>query len=489
MTRLGVGLQSTEDFVSRDVREVQVEQDQCGPVFPGQIQAQAALHGGKEPHFGSMGEETLDELEIRKVVFDVEDDLGFLGRVQVDLVGEGRACPRDPVHRAVRLRQFDPEGAPPAHGALDPQRAPHRLAQALGERQAEPGSLDPRLLDPQTLEGSEDQLQLFRCDAGAGIVHVDPHPTLGGFLDGEIHQASLPIVLDRVGKEIQEHLLETLTVAHHEAGGETGRPTREADVFSGGQGGDQVEALPDHLGDRHRLDGDGQPALLDSCDVQHFVDEVEQVPPPLEDMLDALALLGAQGVHLEQLGKPKDGVQRSPQLMAHPGEKLALGLVGPVGLVLRLADLLPRLGATADVVDERAEHVPGPQPNGRDRQFDRELVSVSVQCRDLDPRVQDRPGAGLEKVRQAPPVGVPVLRGDDRVGHGPADGFFLGPAKGRLGLGVPPGDDAAGIHADEGVERAVDDQADALLAVPQRPLGLPALGDVPGDRKIQLLLD
>ena len=104
-------------------------------------------------------------------------------------------------------------------------------------------------------------------------------------------------------------------------------------------------------------------------------------------------------------------------------------------------------------------------------------------------RVQDRPGTGLEKVRQAPPVGVPVLRGDDRLGHGPADGFFLGPAKGRLGLGVPRGDDAAGIHADEGVVRAVDDQADPLLAVPQRTLGPPMLGDVPGDRKIQLLLD
>src|SRR2546425_5001051 len=56
--------------------------------------------------------------------------------------------------------------------------------------------------------------------------------------------------------------------------------------------------------------------------------------PPLEDVLDAFALLRAQGVELQELREADDAVQRRAQLMAHAGEELALRAIGAIGFRL-----------------------------------------------------------------------------------------------------------------------------------------------------------
>ena len=60
-------------------------------------------------------------------------------------------------------------------------------------------------------------------------------------------------------------------------------------------------------------------------------------------------------------------------------------------------------------------------------------------------------------------------------------GLLLGPAEGRLGLRVPGGDAARGIHRHERIVRRVDDPAEVALGLAQRLLGALALGDVGGD--------
>ncbi len=66
-------LQLREHVPAGHVGQVEVEQDQVRPVLPGEVQAQAALHGGHQPDLGMVGQQVLDERQVGKVVLDVED--------------------------------------------------------------------------------------------------------------------------------------------------------------------------------------------------------------------------------------------------------------------------------------------------------------------------------------------------------------------------------------------------------------------------------
>ena len=57
----------------------------------------------------------------------------------------------------------------------------------------------------------------------------------------------------------------------------------------------------------------------------------KQVLPGPQDVTDSLFLLVRQIVHVEQLGEAQHRVERRPQLVAHPRQKLALGQAGPLG--------------------------------------------------------------------------------------------------------------------------------------------------------------
>lgn len=82
-----------------------------------------------------------------------------------------------------------------------------------------------------------------------------------------------------------------------------------------------------------RLDRDAEAPRLDPGEIKHLVDQTQQVTPSPEHLADTLLLPLRELIHLEQLGEPQDGVQRSPELMAHPRQKLALGQVGPLCLL------------------------------------------------------------------------------------------------------------------------------------------------------------
>ena len=73
-------------------------------------------------------------------------------------------------------------------------------------------------------------------------------------------------------------------------------------------------------------------ASLDLGEIEHVVDEHQQVlAAPLDD-LDAFLLVGREVFRaLEDLREAEDAVQRGAQLVAHAREELALGLVGAIG--------------------------------------------------------------------------------------------------------------------------------------------------------------
>ena len=90
-------------------------------------------------------------------------------------------------------------------------------------------------------------------------------------------------------------------------------------------------------------------AHLDPCDVEHLVDEPEQVPARPQDVRDRFFLRWRQLVHLEQLGEPENGVERGTELVAHPREELALGLTRLLCGGDRQEQLLLGLDVTGDV--------------------------------------------------------------------------------------------------------------------------------------------
>src|SRR6266567_4955595 len=96
-------------------------------------------------------------------------------------------------------------------------------------------------------------------------------------------------------------------------------------------------------------------AGLDAADVQHLVDEAEQVAPPLEDVAQALALLRPRRVDLQELRESQDRIHGGAELVTHAGEKLALGEGCPLGVLLGLAQGFFRLLQLGDVLGNAQE--------------------------------------------------------------------------------------------------------------------------------------
>ena len=151
----------------------------------------------------------------------------------------------------------------------------------------------------------------------------------------------------------------------------------------------------------------GSVAGLDAGDVEHLVDELEQVAAALEDLRrpTSWSVLG-EVVELEQLREPEDRVERRAQLVAHPRQELALGPVGGLGRVaglalgllepLALVERLPELGGA--FLDQTEGVDPAPHED---------LDQAGHQHRGQQPDGEDDPRQGrLEVPRVAPRVRV-----------------------------------------------------------------------------------
>ncbi len=133
----------------------------------------------------------------------------------------------------------------------------------------------------------------------------------------------------------------------------------EAHVRLVGQRADERQRVGEHAAEMDRLERQRHRPGLDPRDVEHLVDELEQVPAGLDDLLDGLVLVGLHVVEREQLAEADDRVERGAQLVAHAREELVLGLVcaldlrargvgaalgvAPVGDVLGDAEQIARL--------------------------------------------------------------------------------------------------------------------------------------------------
>jgi hypothetical protein len=172
----------------------------------------------------------------------------------------------------------------------------------------------------------------------------------------QVHAAALAVVLDRAGEQVEQDLLEPLAVAE-DVGGARDVGADHHDAVLVGQGPDQADRLGHDVGQGDRLQRQRQPPGLDGRDVQDLVDQGQQVPGPREDVAQVLALLVGQVVQLQQLGEAEDGLEGRPQLVAHPRQVLALGLVGLLGGELGQAQLLLEGRLLGDVAGDHEQAV------------------------------------------------------------------------------------------------------------------------------------
>lgn len=154
--------------------------------------------------------------------------------------------------------QFNPETAAFARLAGEADAAAHQLDQAAGDGQADAGSFD--ILVCQALEGAEDAVDLFGRDAGPGVMDTQAQPAVGQAA-GDAHVTIRAVVFDRIGNQVDDHLLEPLAVGAH-------RQFRRhlllhSYAAAGGERRDEGQAFLDQAGEPDILDVDHQFAGLD----------------------------------------------------------------------------------------------------------------------------------------------------------------------------------------------------------------------------------
>eukprot|EP01136_Pigoraptor_vietnamica_P038840 Opistho-1_new@108703 len=206
-------------------------------------------------------------------------------------------------------------------------------------------------------------------------------------------------------------------------------------------------------------------AGLDAGDVQHVVDQGQQMPARLQDGLDPAALLvggGQQGRVAQQLGEAEHGVQRRAQLVAHAREELGLGPAGRGRhghLLARRIGLLAQAHGFGDVaVDE--EHAVlaalGQAAHGHQAVDQLSVLAAHQHLHGIDL------AAALELVHQLLALLGP---GPDAQGRaGAAQRLFAGVAchqrEAVVDVDVEPVGDAGDAH---GIGRGLVDLLEALL--------------------------
>jgi hypothetical protein len=179
-------------------------------------------------------------------------------------------------------RDLDPELGALTFDAVKADGSVHELGQALGDGQADARTFDgPGLL----------ACTMKRLEHLVLLVLRDTHPVVG---DGETDNAvlrhgskgrgpTLAPILDRVGAEVHQDLLEARAIGDHLRTIGRNRLDDELDLGARCHRVERGLHLGQHLGDADGLRGDGDATCLDVRQVEHFVDQAQEVLPALHD--------------------------------------------------------------------------------------------------------------------------------------------------------------------------------------------------------------
>ena len=462
-------------------RHLDVEQDRPGLQGAGERQAGAPVIGRAHPEPFAL-EEALEQVAGGRVVVDEQHHVVQVRLAVGDLLDAGGDAFR--LHLllvGVDLGgQADREGRALAEGALDADRAAHALDEGAGDGEPEAGAAElarGRFVGLREALEQPADLLLGQADAGIGDGKAQPVGPVLPFAPHRERDLALFREFGRVADQVDQRLAQLQLILMHRAQiavvveAEAVALLRDQALRRGG----------DVLDQRRHVEGLGrqrQAAGLDLGDVEHVVDEAEQVAGGRLDLAQVGQQLGlAQILQLlaEHLGVPDHRGERRAQLVAHIGQELAFREVGGLGGRARPLDLGLRLLARGDVdvePDPFADRaVLGEHGHAAHLHVAPDAVVAAQAVLDLeDPHPLDafgpdlgdpRPVVGMDHVDPAPPlIGLVALAG------------IGGPARlGRHQLAL------RGRAPDHG-RRGIDQRAEALLGMAERVLGEARLGDI-----------
>jgi hypothetical protein len=237
----------------------------------------------------------------------------------------------------------------------------------------------------------------------------------------------------------------------------------------GGERTHQLEHLGYSEGDRNRLGRDRKPPGLDPGIVENLVDQLEEVPSRLHDLAQGVGLTLTEIVHLQQLAEAEDCIQGGSQLVAHSGEEVALGLVGPFRFGLGPFRLFLQPASLADVPHRRHNQYPGFALEGTEADLDRELRPVLATSEEgkADAHGSD---VGIGHERSPVLVGGPEPLRDQQL-HRLADQFLSLVTKETNGLGVDQHDPALLVNDDHRIGSRLQEVLEEALGIRQGPFG------------------
>ena len=387
-------------------------------VEQGEIEAGSALGGvaqgteGLVPGFGlaALGPGRPQEL--------AQDDA--VGRVVVDDQDSGSRQTRLLATVGKRLvlgcleSGGEPEGRPFARLAGDAELAVHHGDELLGDRQAEPGAAEPAGDRAVGLLERCEQLGLpvgVDADARVPDLEHDLHASVQGPARADL-DLDLAFVgeLDRVADQVHEHLAQAVRVAAEPSRQVLGDRVDDLEALALGRVGQQFADVGDQVGQGEVDPVERQLARLDAREIQYVVDDVEQRLGGLPQNADEPPLAPAEIGPREQVGHAQDADHRGPDLVAHLGQEVRLGLTRLLGLLLGATqlrrpllhfgferglvgpNLLARVGKVPGHVLDRAGQVADLVP-GRDVERHIEVAQADLLGRRaqlLDRREQDR---------------------------------------------------------------------------------------------------
>ena len=148
-------------------------------------------------------------------------------------------------------------------------------------------------------------------------------------------------VLHGIRQQVQQNLVEVRLVADEALVADGADLRAERLPLVPGHGRDDGFHRRQRVAQIELRQGERRFAALDLRDVQHVVDEVEQMAPRGHDLAGAVAhLRGVVGLLLDDGGEAKHGVHRGADVVGHVGEEGRLRLVGHLGRPKRLGELL-----------------------------------------------------------------------------------------------------------------------------------------------------
>ena len=381
-------------------------------------------------------------------------------------------------------------------------------ALADGQAQAGPAELASPLVAVELGELAEQVGQLLDGQAHAVVGHREGDVDAvahGGDPDG----GEVVGVAGGVGEQVVQHLDDAPAV-----GGDPGQARRQVDdqVGSSAPALEAAPGLVHQRGDLHGFWGDRQGAGLDAGHVQQVADQVAHALRLVADDAEELGHLGGVqlgGVLQQGVGRPLDGGQRGPELVADHAQELGAPplqvlqrrqvLDGDDHRLDHRLDLVPR-GEDGRGVDQGGDALsargleedllgvhglPGHQPLGQGELLQGDLPPVGPPEGE---RLQELLRGPVRRAQAADDAsGLPVdrrhasgsgVQDQDAHGRGVHQGFQVGPSPLLVAVAARVGDDQGGLGGEHHQGLLVlGGELDLLLAHVDAPDTLPPVAE------------